>query len=297
MYRSYFLTAALVLALATGAFAQVSVNGGVATVAPPPQQVQSTATELGIPSVPAINTPFAHVGPEGPPQTASDESQATQTQPTVAQIQNPSATAAQPVNLGVSTIAENPFVSGSNDTGKPLGDIARDMKQQAQTANAKNFTNADIDKMNGTQNSGGIAGATTANSTNTEWPANNGIITPPPANQGQGAIGAPTTATPSNSGNNGPFSPRSQNDNTTMPPQANAKPSAGQPYEMAQNNPANGGLPQSNETGNAGANTSTAKDNAQLPKTASRLPLLGVLGFFSVTMGLFVRYQRSKEAK
>jgi hypothetical protein len=31
-----------------------------------------------------------------------------------------------------------------------------------------------------------------------------------------------------------------------------------------------------------------------LPSTASRLPLIGVAGLFSVTMGIFVRYQRAK---
>src|SRR3954466_4728170 len=98
MLRSSFLTAALALALATGASAQVNVNGGVATVAQAPQNVQNTATELGIPSVPAINTPFAHVGPEGSPQqNATDQSQASaQTQPTNAQ-------AAQPFNMGVAS--------------------------------------------------------------------------------------------------------------------------------------------------------------------------------------------------
>jgi len=33
---------------------------------------------------------------------------------------------------------------------------------------------------------------------------------------------------------------------------------------------------------------------SQLPRTASRLPLVGVAGLFSVTMGIFVRYQRAK---
>jgi hypothetical protein len=73
----------------------------------------------------------------------------------------------------------------------------------------------------------------------------------------------------------------------------NMKPSAGTPVEMAQNNSANAGIPQSSDqTGNSGSNAAAAP--ATLPKTASRLPLLGVLGLFSISMGLFVRYQREK---
>ncbi|MGZ4814864.1 MAG: hypothetical protein ACXVZV_05625 [Terriglobales bacterium] len=322
MLRFTFLTATLASLLVIGASAQVAINGGYATTAPPPANVLSTATELGIPSVPAINTPFAHVGPEGPPQPATDETQTSApSQPAVVQIQNPAPVSvqinpavsqpAQPINLGVAIISENPFVTGpSNPSGKSLGEIARETKQKEQNTNAKRFTNADIEKMSGSQTSGGISGATTANTNgNNEWPANNGVITPPPANnQNQGAIAAPSTPAPNNQANS-PFTPRTQNENTPanatpMPaenaPQANEKPSPNRPYEMAQNNPASGGMPQSSETGNAAANPSNepaTAQNARLPKTASRLPLLGVLGFVSVSMGLFVRYQRAKAVK
>lgn len=294
MYRFTFLTCTLAFALAIGASAQVAVvNGGYATTAPAPANVENTATQLGIPSVPAINTPFAHVGPEAPPQNAVDQSQA------VPPVTAPATTTeVVPVNLGVSSTSENPFLSNRNDgTGRPLGDIAREMKQQAQTANAKTFTNADIQKLD-QQSSGGISGATTtnANATNTEWPANNGVITPPPADNGQGAIAAPPSQTPSTTGN-GPFSPGGNNSESANPPQANVKPSAERPYEMAQNNPSNAGIPQDNDAANSTPSSSSANNNAKLPKTASRLPLLGVLGFFSISMGLFVRYQRAKDAR
>lgn len=287
MYRSAFLTCTLAFALAIGASAQVAVvNGGYATTAPAPANVENTATQLGIPSVPAINTPFAHVGPQAPPQNAVDQSQAATTA-------TPAATEVVPVNLGVAS-AENP--DRSDTSGRPLGDIAREMKQQAQTANAKTFTNADIQKLE-QQNSGGITGATTnANATNTEWPANNGVITPPPADNGQGAIAAPPSQTPSTTGN-GPFSPSASSSESANPPQANAKPSAERPYEMAQNNPSNAGIPQDNDAANSAPSSASENSNAKLPKTASRLPLLGVLGFFSISMGLFVRYQRAKHAR
>ena len=316
MLRSTLVTASLTALLTLGASAQIAVNGGVASVAPPPQQVQSTAAELGIPSVPAINTPFAHVGPEALPPADQEQMQA---QTPAAENQNPAATsgrlnaqAAQPFNMGVATISTNPFESGLNGTdGKSLGEIAREMKQKQQNANAKTFTNADIDKLNGTQGSGGISGAATASNTNSEWPANNGVITPGSANS-QGAIAAPSSPAPSQG--NSPFAPRmpenTPSNTTPIPPanapQANAKPSASQPYEMAQNNPANAGIPQDNgQTSTAADQNAAPADQSAgnaaqsrtLPKTASRLPLLGVLGFVSISMGLFVRYQRAKEVK
>ena len=206
MFRSTILTLSLFAVFTVRAAAQVAVNGGTATVAPAPQQVQSTATELGIPSVPAINTPFAHVGPDASSQPAIDQAQAS-TSP--AASATPSAN--QPVNLGVASVTENPFVSGRAEyTGEPLGDLARDLKQKQQTMNAKTFTNADIDKLNG-QTTGGISGATAGN---TEWPANNGVISPPPANNSQGTIAAPSSPNPPV---HSPFGPRSENEGSPVP--------------------------------------------------------------------------------
>lgn len=308
MLRSALITATLALGLASFAQAQVVNYGGTATTAPTANVTQnpSVVNAQGAPSVPAINTPVAHVGPQagianqpGEQATAPNQGTANATTPQteVAQAQNP-----QAFDLGVSTVATNPFLTaGSGDNGKPLGDIAREMKQRDQALNAKTYTNADIDRLN--QSTGAVNNAAvTANASN--YPANNGVITPPTTN----SIAAPVQ-NQSTTGN-APFSPHptnnavpatNENNTPTSIPQANAKPSANRPYEMASNNSANAGIPQSGNDQTA-STANQANDNAQtnsqqLPKTASRLPLIGILGFFSISMGLFVRYQREKASK
>jgi len=280
MLRSGIIASLLAFALANVAAAQVVyTNGGYATTD------SAVVDAQGAPSVPAINTPFAHVGPEAPPQT--DQSQ--QITPETASSNNNAS--GEPVKLGAAQIEVNQFVNGSDANDRPLGEVAREMKQQAQPANAKTFTNADIQKLNqsGTSNNPSVPNA----KGNDEWPANNGVVTPEPNNP-QGVTAAPSqNQRPTGMS---PFAPRSQGQPETQPPpQANAKPSAGSPYEMAQNNPANAGIPQ--QDNQASSSNSDHASATTLPKTASRLPLLGVLGFFTVAMGLFVRYQRGKEAK
>jgi len=306
MLRSTLLTATFALGLASFVQAQVVNYGGYATTAPTANVTQnpSVVNAQGAPSVPAINTPVAHVGPQAgvanqPGEQATSPSPATAaptapTQPEVAQTFDP----------GVATVATNPFLTpGSGDNGKSLGEVAREMKQKDQNLNAKTYTNADIDRLN--QASRVNNGATT-NASN--YPANNGVITPP-ANNGN-SIAAP--AQNQSTTGNGPFGSRPQtaapadnnapNATPAEGPQASAQPSAQRPYEMAANNPPNGAVPQSSNDQNAGAANQTSDNNAQasaqqLPKTASRLPLIGVLGFFSISMGLFVRYQREKASR
>ena len=284
MLRSAFLTLSLAAALGIGAAAQVVTNGGYATTYPVAvtPQMANTVTSEGIPSVPAINTPVAHVGPAAAPPAVPGET----SQPAVtpeAEITQP-ADINQPLNLGVGAVDVNPFLSPGQDTnGQSLGEIARAIKQKDQSINAKTYTNADIDKLNAS--SGGINAGVT-NAQNDNWPANNGVITPEP-NNGQGAIASPAQ----NQSTTG-----TDNSQPANPPQAFAKPSGDRPYEMAQNNPSNADIPQQSDASNS-STENTSSQNATLPKTASRLPLLGVLGFFSISMGLFVRYQRAKEAR
>jgi hypothetical protein len=202
----------------------------------------------------------------------------------------------QPVNLGVSSAD----VNADQDLGdKSLAEAAHEIKAKDQAMNAKMYTNADIDKLN---QSAGVNNGVSVNAQNDNWPSNNGVISPEP----QGAIASPAQSQ-STTGTS-PFAPQvAPNSNQPSaqpeaPPQAfngpgfNSKPSAGTPYEMAQNNPSNAGIPQS-EPGRAETSNTNNAAPATLPKTASRLPLLGVLGFFSISMGLFVRYQREKSAK
>jgi hypothetical protein len=300
MLRSALLTASLTLTLALSSGAQVNTNGGYGNTLP-----------QGAPSVPAITTPTAHVGPEATPQAEPGYSGSAVVEVPQELVQRPgadqgqnqpgaqaqTAPAPQPFNFGVAQ-----YDSGvtTGDMGQPLGQIARDMRQRTQAGNVKTFTNADIQRIDGS--SGKVSGI--PNQNNDQWPDNNGMINSGPTNSSQQPSAAPS-ANPAAS----PFAPKG-----TAPapgnngqPQANAKPSAAQPYEMAQNNPSNAGIPQSdnqssatgnnaNSSANANAADANASSNA-LPKTASRLPLLGVLGFFSISMGFFVRYQRAKDSR
>jgi len=304
MLRSAFLTATLALGLCAFAQAQLVNYGGYATTAPTAVNAQ------GSPSVPAIQTPVAHVGPQLGTPTQPGETPTVNllaqpvapAQPEVIQIQNPNgagvevlpsnAAVPQTINLGAASYSENPFVSGESGTnGQSLGEIAREIKQKDQNLNAKTYTNADIDRMN---QATGINNGVTANA-NSNYPTNNGVITPP-AQQPPSSIAAP--AQNQSTTGNGATTPAPQSN----PPQANAKPSAERPYEMAENNPASAGIPQAGTEQNSQTNTSKSAeqnngDQKSLPKTASRLPLIGVLGFFSIAMGIFVRYQREKTSK
>jgi len=305
MLRSAFLTLSLGLALAVSASAQVYTNGAYATTYPSavPPVISNTVTTYGIPSVPAINTPVTHVGYQAEQPTVVTEE--TPSTPAEAQVPAPltlsiapnANLAAQPLNLGVATVEVNPFLgSGGDMSGRSLGEIARDLKQKNPAVNARTYTNGDVDRLNAASSTG-----TDVNAQNSNYPANNGVITPSP----QGAIASPAQS--QSTTGNGPFAPKTQapppppvenqpeapqpqsNEPQANPPQSNAKPTPERPYDMAQNNPSNAGIPQPAE--------SSDNDNTTLPKTATRLPLLGVLGFFSISMGLFVRYQRTKTAK
>jgi hypothetical protein len=338
MLRSALLTATLALGLGAFAQAQLVNYGGYLTTAPVEVAAQnpSAVNAQGAPSVPAINPPVVHVGPQagianqpGEPAAATQansgvatappqvvQGQTPPTNPVVVEVA-PNQTAPRTFDLGAATVATNPFLApGSGTDGQSLGQVAREIKRKDQNLNAKTYTNADIDRLN--QATGANNGVMTANA-NSNYPANNGVITPPPANQNSIAAPAQNQSTTGN----GPFSPRPQaapnapaerNNNVPNtpvpqppPPQANAKPSAERPYEMAANHPGSAGIPQAgndqNTTGQTTANQNTQAANdtnphgRTLPKTASRLPLIGVLGFFSISMGLFVRYQRGKTSK
>ena len=313
MLRSLLIASCLTVGFAFGASAQVVVNSGTATTYPVgvPAPLANTITANGIPSVPAINTPVAHVGPTAE-QVPAQQTTVSPAEPMVAggPVENPAAaqspttatTPANGVNLGVATYSVNPFSgAGSGTNGESLGQIASQYKQKAQAVNAKVYTNADIDKLQG--NTYGGAAATVAND---NWPANNGVITQQPENTQPPAVAAPAQnqSTTGTAPIGSPFSPRPENGTPTPQPQSlNQKPSADHTIEMAQNNPANAGIPQNTESDNSAnagtaANSNTPKSTTKtLPKTATRLPLLAVLGFFSVTVGMFVRHQRSKTAR
>ncbi|HUN87397.1 MAG TPA: hypothetical protein VMU28_01320 [Terriglobales bacterium] len=318
MLRSLLLATFMTLGFAFGASGQVIVNGGYATTYPAdvPASIANTVTQYDIPSVPAINTPIVHVGPTAQvgPETTAVPSPAT---PIVAGIPQggvpaeetgepqqfvppllavlPAAGGHQPLasfSFGAAQYSVNPFVSGgSENPALSLGEIAREYKQKQQNVNAKSYTNTDIERLQGNTYGAGAAAVK-----NDNWPSNNGVITPPPPpavaapQQNQSTTGTAPVAPP--------VTPRPQNPPSAPTPQPqsfNQKPSPDHPVEMAQNTPADESAQNAAQASQSNANANASQDT--LPKTATRLPLLGVLGFFSVAMGLFVRHQRNKTTR
>lgn len=302
MVRSALITFSLAVGLGSFAQAQVVNSGGYATTSPNTPVVGVVENPLvvnsaGAPSIPAIGTPFAHVGPEAAPVRQAGIQTPTavivEPAPEANQGQAANSGTTQTFNFGAANFSTNPYASGETGTSQEsLAEAARQARQKGQNVNAKLYTNADIERLN---QATGVNHGVATNAANT-YPANNGVITPPANNQNQNSIAVPmqnqsTTGTvpPTPGPRNSPVRQRMEQLPSTptaqqpLPPQANAKPSA------------NGSA-----TANTGAGSAENQSNAnsaELPKTASRLPLIGVLGFFSISMGLFVRHQRAKSSK
>jgi hypothetical protein len=281
------LTALLALAIVSPAQVTITSQGFATTpgAAFPPTPV----------SPPVLFAPTVHLG-EVSTQPVEADSASNGVVPsasgeTRAKIQ-PMATEPQPFNFGAAQFGRGQAQGGvgQNIDGKSLGEVARDLKHSS-SMNARTFTNNDINSLK----SGGISGAATASSVKQDnWTPDNGVINP----EGQpNAVGAPQQpqAAPQS-----PFAPRSQNhvQSPNSPQSANEKPSAQRPYEMAQT----GQPPIEQGEASAASSQSSAgqnqpQDNAasgELPRTSSRLPLVGVLGLVTVCAGFFVRYQRDK---
>lgn len=306
----YFAFAILV-ALAVSSPAQVTVtNNGFATtpgvavpvtpVSPPvmfapivrldqgaTQPIQATAATNGVTPAPVVSS------------TASQNSTLQLSGTAASQEQ-------QPFNFGVAQygrgVAEGSV--GQDINGKSLGEIAREMKHQ-NSVNARTYTNNDI---NAVSNSGGVAGAAaSASNANDNWTPDNGVINPEGQVSQPNAVGALQQNPPSPEVRN-PFAPRSQSYNpagidtpSNQPskvPQPDEKPSAQHPVEIAQNT-----APPMPQDQNAASSQNSADQNqpapnnakaGELPRSASKLPLIGVLGLFSVGVGIFVRFQRAK---
>jgi len=305
-----------VVLLASTSFAQVVVtNSGVATTPGP-----------GIPgtplSPPIMYTPIIQLG-QAPTQPIRAVTPPDLLPPTGVQQDSEDNTASNrltgrntPFNFGVAQF-DSGLGSGSvgeDINGKTLGDIAREQRQHPAGTNARVYSNSDIDQLNQVGNA--VSTPSQANNKNDNWSPNNGIITPDnsqPAPNSVAAPAQPNQAAPT--GNHSPFAPtpRSQGpgqsptgiDMTPSQPQTRTPQSEMRPFakregvEIAQNNPppAPQAQPQ-DQSSNATATQSTPAQNqpqaSQLPCTASRLPLVGVAGLFSVSMGIFVRYQRAK---
>ena len=309
------LTILTVLALATCSFAQVTVtNSNFATTPGPafpavpasPPIVYTPVVQLGqAPTQPmqAVATPngLIAVGPQ-------QEQQAAQENATLAP-----AASATPFNFGVAQF-DAPAAAGGvgqDINGKSLGDIAREQRQHPVGTNARVYTNTDIDQLNQTGNAVTNPSAQANNADN--WSPNNGVINPGAPTESQpNAVGAPAQQNQSPTGVHSPFAPKPQGQTYSpagiemTPTQPQARPQADihplrtrDNVELAQNT-----APTSPQDQAADANAQShpaqnppAQDQAQtsqLPRTASKLPLVGVAGLFSISMGIFVRYQRAK---
>jgi hypothetical protein len=314
MVRYSILT---VFILAIGCYAQVTVtNSGFATT-----------PGLAYPAVPVsppiLYAPIVHLGPSPTqavqataapggigiePLTIPGETVEYQSQPT----SNANNGQANPnlFKFGAAQFRSYSDFPGTgldlDGNGKSLAEIAREQRQRETTVNVRVFTNSNIDQLNQAGNSVSTPSAR-SNYTSDNWSPNNGVITPENSELAQNAVGAPAQENQQMpTGNRSPFAPKSHSQSYSPAgiaappnqPQAEVRPFAKREgVEIARNNPRNAPLAQSQQALSSGQNTPVQKNQPQaklLPGTASRLPLVGIAGLFSVSLGIFVRYQRSK---
>lgn len=174
------------------------------------------------------------------------------------------------IDLGVHS--ETALMADDGTHGRSLGDIARDNRQRMQSVNARNFTNSDVERLAG---GGGVSGIAT-NPANNAYPSDNGVINSNGVAT-QTGVAAPANVPPATDQSAQPAVP--------VTTETNQKPSAGTPpptmaQAQTQANPAD-------------QNAAAASNEARtLPKSASPLPLLGLLGFATAGAGLVVRKVR-----
>jgi len=179
----------------------------------------------------------------------------------------------QMVDLGVHS--DTAMMADDGTHGRSLGDIARDNRQRMQGANARSFTNADVQRMAG---AGGVSGIAT-NPANNAYPPDNGVINSNGVAT-QNGIASPTNVPPANDQNAPPASP------VMIQSAPNEKPSAATtPQNMAQaQTPANP----------ADQNAAPANNEQRtLPKSGSSLPVLALMGFTATIAGLLARKARA----
>lgn len=242
---------------------------------------QVTITPQGTATTPGVAVPATPVSPPilyAPSVHLNDG---------VAEIENPARQAGQtsavsaeapPFNFGMAQFGTSASAGGVGETidGKSLAEVAQEMRRQtgSTTTNARKFTNSDVEALTGHR--------TNANSDSTDgWTANNGVITtePPP-----NAIAAPSPQLRS------PFAPP-QNVTSDELDSAQAAARANSPagVEIAQNEQPTTAQDAANPPG-----TYSYPRSSRLPQTATRLPLLGVLGLLTICAGFFVRQQRAR---
>ncbi|MGH9522985.1 MAG: hypothetical protein ACRD3E_10675, partial [Terriglobales bacterium] len=172
-------------------------------------------------------------------------------------------------------------VESNGLNGRSLGEVARDLRQRMQNANARVYTNSDVNAM---PNAGGITGSA-SNVSPQQFPANgtypvgeNGVI-----RQNGQAVGSPENPT----GNAMPTQPATEQPQPMNQPapaiNPQQKPSAGTPPppQMSQAH-----APANPADQNAPARESQENSKKTLPKSASLLPLIALVGAGATVAGL-----------
>lgn len=278
----------------------------------PTQPSMSGASALTVPQQPAAPSSRADIS-YGPPAAII----VPETTGTEAVTSAPSTTGTETApafTMGVNSAAAEGQSNGLN--GRSLGEVARQLRQNTQNQNAKMYTNDDVEKL---PTAGGITGGTTAGVSPQQFPpngsypmGNNGVIMEngrplaggqavgtsqnPAANTSGVAQPAteqneqPATNQPAQSGTMNALPPQPQQE--TAPPQKPSAVTPPPPQQMAQANvppnPAqqNAAAPRSNARSEQPANNSQPQ---KLPKSASLLPLIALVGAGATVAGLMAR--------
>jgi hypothetical protein len=167
--------------------------------------------------------------------------------------------------------------------GKSLGELARENRQREAGANARVYTNQDIDRINqqpATQ-VGGMAGAAVGagNATGAQ---------PQPHSGNMPVVAQPSTNPPSNPGVSQPVPPSNappdQSQAIPPSPPGQMQAAGGQPTQIAQANP-----PANPAEQNAQVAANEQHGGRQLPSAASILPMMALVGVLAAGAGLLSR--------
>ena len=167
--------------------------------------------------------------------------------------------------------------------GESLAEYAAKFRSRNQNQSAHVYTNADVDRIN--QQTGGVTG-TAVNAGN-----NPGTATPA-GNSSMPAVGQPAGQTPTMPGITAPAQRQNPQPPSPFTPHPQAQLDANptqQPSEMAQATPP----APTGSTAAAAENSETSQSSGEkqrsLPRSASPLPLMAVMGFLAATAGMFLR--------
>ncbi len=177
-----------------------------------------------------------------------------------------------PFNSGVGSFSGGYPVGTVAENQNSLGEIARDFRARRATEQARTFTNQDVQRLGqtgGVSTVGGTAGAVTSAPS----------AAPQPSGSAPAVAQPGTTTQPTTPGVATPVPPQSQ---TNQPPMSQMQSSTS--TEMAQATPPPG--PEQTQTAPPGKQGTR---RGQLPRAASVLPLMALVGFLAAAAGLMAR--------